>query len=193
MDYQDEDARRGRTSGLVGAIALVVAGAAIAAGSVWAGQQLGRSAAVGAMWIGLGFLFVALGLGLLYSCFRLGRLLRAAERELHATIDGVVPLIAKAGVSMDTVNVQLQKVDMMLDSAVDMTDSLDTSVRAVSLAISEPVKHVSSMFAGAAGTVGGLRDRMSWFDEEERDDDADSRSEAQTSGESSPSAGADGE
>lgn len=84
------------------------------------------------MWLGLAVLFALAGLGLGYVLWRLGRILRRAERDLHRTVDEVVPLIAKAGVSMDRVNDQLGKVDVMMDSAVDMTEALDTAVRSVS-------------------------------------------------------------
>jgi hypothetical protein len=112
------------------------------------------------MWLGLALLFGLAGFGLGYVFWRLGRVLRRAERELHRTVDGVVPLMAKAGVSMDRVNDQLGKVDVMMDSAVDMTEALDTTVRAVSHAVTEPVRVASSTFAGAAEAARSFRDRL---------------------------------
>ena len=125
------------------------------------------------MWLGLALLFALAGVGAGYVLWRLGRVLRRAEHDLHRTVDGVVPLIAKAGVSMDHVNDQLGKVDVMMDSAVDMTEALDTTVRAVSHAITEPVKAVSTTLAGATEAARSFRDRMSDpvdpFDEEPAD------------------------
>lgn len=112
------------------------------------------------MWLGLALLFALAGLGLGYVLWRVGRMLRRAEQDLHRTVDGVVPLMAKAGVSMDRVNDQLGKVDVMMDSAVDMTQSLDTTVRAVSHAVVEPVKVVSTTLAGAAEAARSFRDRL---------------------------------
>lgn len=112
------------------------------------------------MWLGLALLFALTGLGLGYAFWRLGRLLRRAERDLHRTVDEVVPIMAKAAVSMDRVNDQLGKVDMMMDSAVDMTDALDTTVRAVSHAVTEPVRVVSSTVAGAAEAARSFRTRV---------------------------------
>lgn len=117
------------------------------------------------MWLGLALLFALAGLGLGYVLWRLGRVLRRAERDLHRTVDGVVPLIAKAGVSMDRVNDQLGKVDVMMDSAVDMTEALDTTVRAVSHAITEPVKVVSSTMSGAAEAARSFRERLAEEDD----------------------------
>lgn len=125
------------------------------------------------MWLGLALLFALGGIGLGYVLWRLGRVLRRAEKDLHRTVDGVVPIIAKAGVSMDRVNDQLGKVDIMMDSAVDITESLDTSVRAVSLAITEPVKAVSSTMAGAAEAARSFRDRLAEDDEPAADGTGD--------------------
>lgn len=112
------------------------------------------------MWLGLALLFAVSGLGIGYMLWRVGRILRGAEQEMHRTVDGVVPLIAKAGVSMDRVNDQLGKVDVMMDSAVDMTDALDSTVRAVSHAVTEPVRAVSTTVAGAAEAARSFRDRV---------------------------------
>ncbi|MCZ4496136.1 MAG: hypothetical protein JWM25_719 [Thermoleophilia bacterium] len=112
------------------------------------------------MWLALALLFAAGGLGAGYALWRLGRILRTTERDLHRTVDEVVPLIVKAGVSMDQVNDQLGKVDVMMDSAVDMTEALDTTVRAVSHAVTEPVRAVSSTVAGAAEAARSFRDRV---------------------------------
>lgn len=123
------------------------------------------------MWLGLALLFALAGFGLGYVLWRVGRVLRRAERDLHRTVDGVVPLIAKAGVSMDRVNDQLGKVDVMMDSAVDMTEALDTTVRAVSHAVVEPVKAVSATMAGAAEAARSFRERVSDAVPDDVDDD----------------------
>lgn len=112
------------------------------------------------MWLGLALLFALAGLGTGYVLWRVGRLLRRTERDLHRTVDEIVPIMAKAGVSMDRVNDQLGKVDVMMDSAVDMTDALDSTVRAVSHAITEPVKAVSTTVAGAAEAARSFRERV---------------------------------
>lgn len=113
------------------------------------------------MWLALSVLFAVGGVALAYALWRVGRMLRRIERDLTRTVDEVVPVIAKTGVSMDTVNTQLEKVDVMLDSAVDMTESLDTAVRAMSMAVVEPVKKVSGAVAGVGEAVVSFRDRMS--------------------------------
>jgi hypothetical protein len=48
-------------------------------------------------------------------------------------------------------------VDLVTDSAVDAADSVDTAVRAVSLAITRPVQKLSGLFAGVAHGVAAFR------------------------------------
>ena len=136
------------------------------------------------MWLGLAVLFALAGVGLGYVLWRTGRILRRAEHDLHRTVDGVVPIIAKAGVSMDRVNDQLGKVDVMMDSAVDMTQALDTTVRAVSHAVVEPVRAVSSTMAGAAEAARSFRERMG--DEEAADAHEPAGAAAASASEDSP-------
>lgn len=92
-----------------------------------------------AVGLGLGFMFWWLG----GTFARLSSLIRGTEREL-------LPVINKVGVSVDKVNGQLDKVDRVTDSAVDMADSADTAVRAVSMAIAKPVQKLSGLAAGIA-------------------------------------------
>ena len=119
------------------------------------------------MWLGLAFLFVVGGAALAYLLLRTGRLLRGLERDLHRTVDEVVPVISRASGTMDAVNEGLGKVDLMLDSAVDAVDAADTTVRAVSIAVTEPVKKVSGAVAGVTEAVSSFRERVT----QEFDDD----------------------
>lgn len=113
------------------------------------------------MWLGMALACALSGIGLGYVCWRVGRMLRRAELDLHRTVDEVVPIIAQAGVSMTHVNDQLGKVDVMLDSAVDMTDALDTTVRAVSHAVTDPIRAVSTTVSGVAEAARSFREHVS--------------------------------
>ena len=62
---------------------------------------------------------------------RLSSFIKGTERD-------VLPVIDKAGGTVDRVNDQLDKLDVVTDSAVSMADSADTAVRAVSTAITTP-------------------------------------------------------
>lgn len=112
------------------------------------------------MWLGLAFLWVTAGGGVAYVLWRLGRMIMHTDGLVADAGAEVLPLIDKAGVSMDQVNNQLQKVDIVMDSAVDVAQSLDTSVRAVSFAITEPVRKVSGAMAGIGEAATSMRSRV---------------------------------
>ena len=107
------------------------------------------------------FLF-AVGLSLAYVLVRLGgtvgrlsALISGAEREL-------LPVINKVGGSVDRVNGQLDKVDQVTDSAVDAAASVDTAVRAVSMAITRPVQKVSGFAAAVSYGASDFKARHDW-------------------------------
>jgi hypothetical protein len=68
-------------------------------------------------------------------------------------------VIVKAGGTVDRVNDQLDKLDVVTDSAVSMADSADTAVRAVSTAITTPVKKVTGLAAGVSHGFAAFRAR----------------------------------
>jgi hypothetical protein len=115
--------------------------------------------ALDVVWIALSVFLAAVGVGLLYVLVRLG----ATIRRLTAFIQGleveVLPLIAKAGGTVDRVNAQLDKVDLVTTSAVDAADSVDTAVRAVTLALTRPVQKVSGLVEGLSHGIAALRTR----------------------------------
>lgn len=107
----------------------------------------------------LAVFFLASGLGLAYMLVRmagtfarLSSFIRGAERDF-------LPVLVKAGGTVDRVNDQLDKLDVVTDSAVSMADSADTAVRAVSTAITAPVKKISGLSAAVSHGFGALRAR----------------------------------
>jgi uncharacterized protein YoxC len=100
------------------------------------------------LWIALSVFFVVLALGLGYLFVRLagavGRLsgfIKGLEQEL-------LPVIHKVGGTIDRTNQQLDKVDLVTDSAVDAAESVDTVIRAVTMAVTRPVQRISGLAAG---------------------------------------------
>ena len=63
---------------------------------------------------------------------------------------------------MDRVNGQLDKVDRVTDSAVDAAESVDTAVRAVSMAVTRPVQKVSGFAAGVSYGAADFKTKRSW-------------------------------
>ena len=67
--------------------------------------------------------------------------IRGLEQEL-------LPVITKIGGTVDRTNQQLDKVDLVTDSAVDAAESVDTVIRAVTMAVTRPVQRISALAAG---------------------------------------------
>jgi uncharacterized protein YoxC len=111
------------------------------------------------LWIALSAFLVLVGLGLTYVLLRLGGTVRRLTSFIQGLEREVLPLVNKAGGTVDRVNMQLDKVDRVTDSAVDAADSLDTAVRAVTLAITKPVQKISGFVQGIAHGTAALRTR----------------------------------
>ena len=103
--------------------------------------------------VGLSFAFVMVRLA--GTVDRLSSFIRGAEQE-------ILPVINKVGGSVDRINVQLDKVDQITDSAVDAADSADTAVRAVSMAITRPVQKVSGLAAALSYGVSDFKAKRNW-------------------------------
>jgi hypothetical protein len=103
--------------------------------------------------------FVASGLGLGYMLLRMGGTFGRLSSFLRGTERDLLPVFVKAGGTVDRVNDQLDKLDVVTDSAVSMADSADTAVRAVSTAISTPVKKVTGFASGISHGVAAFRAR----------------------------------
>jgi hypothetical protein len=100
---------------------------------------------------------LAVGFGLAYMLVRLGGTFARLSAFISGVQDEVLPVINKSGTTLDHVNAQLEKVDVITDSAVDAANNVDTAVRAVSLAIARPVQKVSGFAAGLTHALAHLR------------------------------------
>jgi uncharacterized protein YoxC len=100
---------------------------------------------------------VLVGVGLVYALVRLGEALARLASLLRGVEKEAVPVIAKAGGSIDRVNTQLDKLDIVTDSAVDAVESVDTALRAVTLVVKTPIKKIAAWSAGIAHAVAAFR------------------------------------
>jgi ABC-type transporter Mla subunit MlaD len=107
----------------------------------------------------LAIFFIAGGLGLAYMLVRLGGTFARLSSLLQGTERDFLPVLQKAGGTVDRVNDQLDKLDVVTDSAVSMAESADTAVRAVSTAITAPVKKVTGLAAAISHGAGALKSR----------------------------------
>jgi hypothetical protein len=115
--------------------------------------------AIDGLWIALAVFFVLTALGLTYVLVRFGNTLGSTTSFLQGLEREVLPVINESGGTIQRVNAQLDKADLITDSAVDIADSADTAVRAVSLAITRPVQLVAGLAEGVAHGFASLRVR----------------------------------
>jgi hypothetical protein len=97
------------------------------------------------------------GLGLAYMLFQLGGTFSRLSSFIRGTERELLPVVNKTGGTVDRVNLQLDRMDRVTDSAVDMAESADTAVRAVSMAIQKPVILASGLAAGVTHGASKLK------------------------------------
>jgi len=119
------------------------------------------------------------GLGLAYMLVRLGGTFARLSSFIRGTERELLPVITKTGGTVDRVNLQLDKVDRVTDSAVDMADSADTAVRAVSMAIARPVQKISGLAAGITYGAAKLKATRDWSEAVRVGKEAAARREAE--------------
>jgi hypothetical protein len=107
----------------------------------------------------LALFFLASGAGLAYMLLRLGGTFGRLSSLVSGTERELLPVIEKSGGTIDRVNRELDKLDVVTDSAVSMAESADTAVRAVSTAITTPVKKVSGFSAAISHGFATFRAR----------------------------------
>ena len=117
--------------------------------------------ALDVLWIALSVFLVLVAVGLTYLLVRLGGTVGELTSYLEGLERETLPVINEAGGTLQRVNAQLDKADLVTDSAVDIADSVDTAVRAVTFAITRPVQKVSGLAEGIAHALASLRVRKS--------------------------------
>jgi len=110
----------------------------------------------------LSVFLVVVGLALAYAFIQLGGTLGRVSAFIKGAENELLPVINKVGGTVDRVNGQLDKVDQITDSAVDAVDHVDSAVRAVSFAITRPVRKLSGLAAGLSHGASELRVSHDW-------------------------------
>ena len=99
------------------------------------------------------FFLVVVGIGAIYALIRLGGALGKADRLLTDVDTEVVPLLKQATETLDGVNAELDKIDVVMTSVVDATGKVDQTTRAVESAITVPAKKAAAFGAGVSHAV----------------------------------------
>ena len=139
--------------------------------------MLAVSAGDAADW-GLTIFLVAIGLGSAFMLFRLGQTFGRLSSLITGVERDALPVVVKAGATVDRINYQLDKADTVTDSAVSMADSADTAVRAISTVIATPVEKLSGLAAGVAHGFSEFRKSKSFGEATEAAKDAARQREA---------------
>lgn len=104
--------------------------------------------AIDALWICLSVFLVIVGVSLAVMLLRLSGTARRLNSLLGGVEEKALPLISEVNGTVERVNEQLDKADVVTTSAVDAVSAVDRSVRGVAGAVSWPVKKISSFTAG---------------------------------------------
>src|SRR5712691_5008748 len=131
-----------------------------------------------AAWIGLAVFLVVTGLALGWAFVRLGSTFGRLSSFIRGTERELLPVITKAGGTVDRVNAELDKLGAASDSAVDAVESVDQAVRAVSFAIKRPVQKLTGLSAGVSHGFASLRAHRDWRGAVETGKEAATRREA---------------
>jgi uncharacterized protein YoxC len=133
----------------------------------------------GDLWrLALAVFLLAVGLSFAYLLVRLAGTVARISSFIRGAEGSILPVIGKVGGSVDRVNGQLNKVDRITDSAVDAVESVDTAIRAVSLAITRPVTKVTGFAAGVSSGAADLKASRNWRHAVQTGRDAAARREA---------------
>lgn len=105
----------------------------------------------------LSFFLVIVGIGIAYVCFRLGGMLRRMSVTVVRVTDEVVPILSRAQTTVDGINLELQRVDEIMVSAVNATKGAEKTVTSLSNAVTAPVKKASGIAAAAKEAMATFR------------------------------------
>ena len=107
----------------------------------------------------LSFFLIIVGVGIAYVCFRLGGVLRRMSMTVVRVTDEVVPILTRAQTTVDGINLELQRVDEIMVSAVNATKGAEKTVTSISNAVTAPVKKASGWAAAAKEAMATFRAR----------------------------------
>jgi hypothetical protein len=112
--------------------------------------------------LALSIFLIAVGLALAYAFLRLAETFSRVSTFVRKTEREFLPVLTKVGGTVDRVNTQLDKVDVITDSAVDAVTAVDTGVRTVSSAVRRPVQKLAGFAAGVSYGASSLKTNRSW-------------------------------
>jgi len=105
------------------------------------------------------FFFVVVAVASAYALFKAAKALERVDKVLADVDEQGIPLMHKAGATLDGVNANLGNVDEITKDVAGITDKLDTMANAVEGAVSAPARKAAAFSAGVQGAVSSLLHR----------------------------------
>jgi hypothetical protein len=105
------------------------------------------------------FFFVVLAIAGLYAAIKFGKALERVDKVLADVDTEAVPLMQKAGTTLDGVNANLGNVDQITKDVADITDKIDSMANVMEGAVSTPARKAAAFGAGVQGAVSSFMRR----------------------------------
>jgi hypothetical protein len=107
----------------------------------------------------LSFFLVIVGIGLGYLFWRLGGTFGRLSTSITRITDETVPILSKSQTTVDRINLELVRVDDIMQSAVTATKGAERTVGTVTRTVSAPVRKAAGVAAGVKEAATTLRSR----------------------------------
>jgi hypothetical protein len=112
------------------------------------------------------FFLVVVGVAFVYMLIRAGRAFQSVDKLVTDLDTEIMPVINKAGTTIDEVNSELGKVNDITASVAEMTERVDSATRVVETAFASPAKKAAAFTNGVTQTVSSFFGRhSSWWSE----------------------------
>ena len=99
------------------------------------------------------FFFVLVAIFLAYALFKAAKVLERADKVLADFDENGIPLMQKAGGTLDGVNANLGNVDEITKDVAGITDKLDRMASSVEGAVTTPARKAAAFSAGVQSAV----------------------------------------
>jgi uncharacterized protein YoxC len=100
------------------------------------------------------FFFILVAIAAAYALFKAGKTMGRVEQVLADVDKEALPLMNKAGKTLDEVNVSLANVGEITKDVSQMTDKVDRMAGAVEGAVTAPARKAAAFSAGVTEAVG---------------------------------------
>jgi uncharacterized protein YoxC len=105
------------------------------------------------------FFFVVVAIFLAYALFKAAKVLERFDKVLVDVDENGIPLMQKAGTTLDGVNANLGNVDEITKDVAGITDKLDKMAGSMETAVTTPARKAAAFSAGVQSAVSNFMKR----------------------------------